>query len=158
MGVTAVLLAVALVSTGYYNVQYEWPAQCLLTHNFSSLEDPLEEALGIGLGYTYEYDSLYMAIVLCLLSFSYLSRVVQLFPSTQSAMRHFLRVRPSNAVQSWLVSVKRRATVSSTGKYTSKAWLLTHRLLLSLYCLSEATADLYESLLWEVCLKRAPFT
>lgn len=158
MGITAVLLAVALVSTGYYNVQYVWPAQCLLTHNFASLEDPIEEGLGIGLEWTYAYDSLYMAIILCFLSFSYLSRVVQLFPSTQSAMQYYLRFRPSNAVQSWLVSLRRRATASSTGTYTRKAWLMAHRLLLSFYCLSEAVADVYGSLLWEVCLKRAPFT
>lgn len=149
MGVTAVLLAVALGSTGYYNVQYEWPAQCFLTHNFASLEDPIEEGLGIGLEGTYAYDGVYMAIILCFLSFSYISRVVQLFPSIQPAMRHLLRTRPSSAIQSWLLSVKNRASASSR-KSTSKFWLLAHGILLSFYCLSEAVADLYGSLLWEI--------
>lgn len=43
MGVTAVLLAVALGSTGYYDDGHEWPAQCFLTHNFVSLEGPFEK-------------------------------------------------------------------------------------------------------------------
>ena len=150
MGVIAVLLAVALGSTGYYAAGDTWPAQCFLTRNLANLEGPFAAAYWG----TYGYNSLYMGIVLCFLSFSYLSRVVQLFPSTQAFTRNLFRSRPSNSMQRWLVSLRDRATISSMIS-ARKFWLLVHGLLLSVYCLSEAVADLYGSLLWEVCLKRA---
>lgn len=153
MGVTAVLLAPALGTTGYYEADFEWPAQCLLAHSFTSLEEPFGKAHWGSNG----YDSIYMAIILCFLSLSYLGRVVQLFPSTQTTLRSIFRLRPSNAIQKWLASSRDRATTSSR-KSTRKFWLLAHWLLLSLYCLSKAVADLYGSLLWEVCPKQAPLT
>ena len=142
MGVTAVLLATALGSTGYYDVVPEWPAQCLLAHNSTGPEGP-----------SGGYDILYTAIVLWFLSFSYLSRVVQLFPSTQTTLRNFFRLRPSNGFQKWLPALKNRATMSSSNS-SSNFWLLAHWLLFSLYCLSKALLDLYGSLLWEVCPKQ----
>lgn len=151
MGVIAILLAVALGSTGYYDAGTNWPAQCFLTHNFANLEGPFEVAYWG----TYGYDSLYMAITLCLLGFSYLSRVVQVFPSTQAFMQNLFRSRPSNGMQRLLVSVRDRATASSMIPM-SKFWLSVHRFVLSIYCLSKAVADLFGSLLWEVCLQRAP--
>ena len=153
MGVIAVLLAVALGSTGYYDADYTHtsPAQCFLTHDFANLEGPTQVAYWG----TYGYGSLYMTIVLCFLSFSYLSRVVQVFPSAQAFMRNLFRSRPSKSMQRWLESIKNRASTSSTTS-ASKFWLSIHRLLLSIYCLSKAAADLYGSLLWEVCLKQPP--
>lgn len=146
MGVTAVLLAVALGSTGYVGgTLTNWPAQCFLIHNFASLESESPHP-------RFEYNSLYMTIVLSFLSFSYLSRVVQLFPSMQQALRQFFRSRTGRAIRSWLLSGRNRATTASR-KSTRKFWLSAHTILLSLYCILEAVADLYGSLLWEVCLK-----
>lgn len=151
MGIIAVLLAVALGSTGYYAAGYTWPAQCFLTHDFANLEGPF----AVAYWGAYGYNSLYMGTVLCFLALSYLSRVVQVFPSAQAFMRNLFRSRPSNGMQRCLVSIRNRATASSM-TYVSKFWLLVNGLLLSMYCLSEAVADLYGSVLWEVCLKRAP--
>ena len=148
MGITAVMLSVALGSTGYDDHHFDWPAMCILTHDFVNLENEWDKWIFRD----YAYNSLYMAIMLCFLSFSYLSRVVQLFPSIQPTMRNFFRSRPSSAFRKYLVSLRNRAT-KSPRKSTSKFWLLAHWLLLSLYCLSKAVADLYGSLLWEVCLK-----
>ena len=148
MGVTAVFLAVALGSKGYYDAGLEWPAQCLLTHNFGIPVSTSE----VSFSGTYRYDSLYTAIVLCFLSFSYLSRVVQLFASAQMFIRKYFRLLPSNRTRGWLDSVRDRATASST-KRTRATWLLVHRLLISLYFFSKAVADVYGSMLWEVGLK-----
>lgn len=150
MGVIAVLLAVALESTGYYDNSISWPAQCFLTHNLASSENPSQVEL-----WGYGYASLYMITILSFLGLSYLSRVAQVFPSTQAFMRDLFRSRPSDGMQRWLQSARDRATASSTNA-TSKFWLLIHGLLLSIYCLAEAVADLYGSMLWEVCSKRAP--
>ena len=38
MGFTAVMLAIALGSTGYFDYSVKWPAMCVLTHNFVNLE------------------------------------------------------------------------------------------------------------------------
>ena len=149
MCVTGVMLAVALGSTGYYDHQFEWPAMCLLTHNFENLEGEFDKWLFRD----YEYNSLYMVIILCFLILSYVSRVVQLFPSIQPNMRNWFRSRPSNAIGNCMTSLKDRATASSR-KATSKFWTLAHGLLMSFYCLSEAVADLYGSLLWEVRMER----
>ena len=153
MGVTAVMLAVALGSTGYSDRTPNWPAMCYLTHDFVNLEGEFDKWFFRD----YEYKSTYMAIVLCFLSFSYLSRVVQLFPSIQPTLRNYFRSRPSSAVQRLLASLKECATASPR-KYKSIFWLFAHRLLLSLYCLSKAVIDLYGSLLWEVCLNQAHLT
>lgn len=144
MGVTSVLLAVALQSTGYDDPGHDWPAQCFLTHKLGHFEGTADSG-------TYRYDSLYVAIVLCFLSLSYVSRVVQLFPSTQVIMRNHFRSRPSNLFRAWLVRVGDCATLSSR-KSTRDSSHLVHMLLLSIYCLLKAVLDLYGSLLWEVCL------
>ena len=39
MGFTAVMLAIASGSTGYFDYSVKWPAMCVPTHNFVNLED-----------------------------------------------------------------------------------------------------------------------
>lgn len=39
MGFTAVVLAIALASTGYFDYSVKWPVMCVLTHNFVNLEN-----------------------------------------------------------------------------------------------------------------------
>lgn len=39
MGITAVMLAIALGSKGYFDYSIKWPAMCVLTHNFVNLEN-----------------------------------------------------------------------------------------------------------------------
>ncbi len=149
MGITAVLLAPALESTGYIMVPIGWPAQCLLTHGRDLLVvDGSFSDSG--------YDSVYVAIVMVFLSSSYLSRVVQLFPLAPPAIWKFFLTRPNNTFQMWLVSLRNRIRSSST-KSSIFFWFMAHRILLSTYCLLKAMADLYGSLLWEVRLNLALF-
>lgn len=145
MGIIAVMLAVAMGSIGYFERGMSWPAICFLTHSFINLENDWDKSF-FG---EYDYNSLYMVIILCFLSFSYLSRVLLLFPSVQTSMLSIFRSRPSNAIQKCLAILRDRA-ICSPSKYTSMIWLLAYRLLLCLYCLSSAAVDLYGSLLWEV--------
>ena len=151
MGVIAVMLAVAMGSIGYFDRGMSWPAICFLTHNFINLEGLWDKAMFDD----YDYNILYMAIILCFLSFSYLSRVLLLFPSVQTSMLSIFRSRPSNAIHKCLALLRDRV-ISSSSKFTGMIWLLAYRLLLCLYCLSKAMVDLYGSLLWEVCLNE-PF-
>ena len=151
MGVIAVMLAVAMGSIGYFDRGMSWPAICFLTHNFINLEGLWDKAMFDD----YDYNILYMAIILCFLSFSYLSRVLLLFPSVQTSMLSIFRSRPSNAIHKRLALLRDRV-ISSSSKFTGMIWLLAYRLLLCLYCLSKAMVDLYGSLLWEVCLNE-PF-
>ena len=151
MGVIAVMLAVAMGSIGYFDRGMRRPAICFLTHDFINLEGVWDKAL-FG---DYDYNILYMVIILCFISFSYLSRVLLLFPSVQTSMLTIFRSRPSNAIQKCLTLLRDRI-ISSSSKYAGMIWLLAYRLLLCLYCLSKAVVDLYGSLLWEVCLNE-PF-
>ena len=112
MGVIAVMLAVEMGSSAYFDSQWTWPAMCLLTHNFISLEGPAERA---GLS-DYDYNSLYMVIILCSLSSSYLSRVLLLFPSIQTTMLSIFRSRPSNASQKCLALLRACAISSPSGR------------------------------------------
>ena len=148
MGVIAVMLAVGMGSIGYFERGMSWPAICFLTHNFINLENEFDKAF-YG---EHNYNSLYMVIILCFLSFSYLSRVLLLFPSVQESMLNLFRSRPSNVIHKCLALLRDRA-ISSPSKYSSTIWILAYRLLICLYCLSKAVVDLYGSLLWEVCLK-----
>ena len=61
MGVIAVMLAVAMGSIGYFDRGMSWPAMCFLTNNFIDLEGVWDKAL-FG---DYDYNSLYMVIILC---------------------------------------------------------------------------------------------
>ena len=150
MGVTAGLLAPALGSTGY-NFAPSWlPAQCLLTHS-GAIFDVVAAS-----GFRDGYNSLYMVILMVFLSSSYLSRVVQLFPSAPPVMRKFFRTSPSNILQGRMVSLRDRARSSPT-KSSTLLWSMGYRLLSSIYCILKAAADLYGSLLWEVRQQLAPF-
>ena len=161
MGLTAVLLATALGSTGYI-VDYGGdptisviPAQCFLTHHFRNYVYAETYSI-LESGLTYKYNTVYMVIVMTFLSSSYLIRVVQLFPSAPPVMRSFFRTRPSNIFQNWLIIWRDHAICSST-KLSILFWYIGHRLLLSIYCILKAAYDLYGSLLWEVRILMAPF-
>ena len=149
MGITAVLLAPALGSTGYIYVPIGWPAQCLLSDGRDLLVVDGQFSMS-------GYDSVYVTIVMVFLSSSYLSRVVQLFPLAPPAIWKFFLTRPNNTFQRWLVSLRDRTDSSST-KPSIFFWFVAHRLLLSTYCLLKAVTDLYTSLIWEVRLNLALF-
>ena len=136
MGFTAVMLAIALGSTGCFDYSDKWPEICVLTYNFVNLENEIDKWLFRD----YEYINLSMVIVLCFLSSSYLSRVVHLFPSIQPIMRSFFRSWPSKAIQKVLLLLRDRATVSPS-KYMSKLWLWR----IGFYCLNIVSRRLWRT-------------
>ena len=142
MAITAIMLGVSLGSTGYIGQDTDpsFPALCLFRPNKSA------SAKGKG-----SYNGWYIGVTSSFLVFSYLSRVIQLLPATMDTAHDWFRVRPRQRFQAWLQSVNYRETRSTSN--VSKALLATlHRLIRSTWCILEAMADLWSSLLWEVGL------
>ena len=141
MAIIGVLLSVALGSTGYpINDSFDdasplesaIPAWCLFRG--SGPEDDSSE-----------YDWLYTVILLGYLTVSYISRALRLFPKSISKAQTSFRRLLGEVCKRWLTSLRNRALVSK-----SFFWVFMHNVLLSFYCALKATADLYESMLFEV--------
>ncbi len=137
MAITAIMLSVSLVSTGYirpYETDPSYPAWCLY-HQYNSG--------------TADYNSWYIGITFSFLSISYMTRVVQLFPVATKVANHWSKVWPSKRLELCLKWMERRALRSSS-KMMRIVWALVYRLLLSIWCVLKATAGLWSSMLWEV--------
>ena len=147
MSVATVLLAVALGTTGFSDVEPSRPALCLLKGREDSLADDISSY-----GSPASYDVLYTTMILVFLVVSYGTRVVQLFPLSQKTASRLLRDPPKAFFTRWLNSSQRRTEASST-KFASSFWSVVHKSLLSIFCLGKAAFDLYGSLLWEVCIR-----
>ena len=137
MAITAVLLATSLVPTAYIygSVDPSFPAWCLYQGRFHHT--------------SLDYNALYIALTLSLLVLSYSSRVLLLMPTTTNAIYDWVRLRPRKKVHSWLLLLRDRAAQSSS-TFSNISWAISHRLIRSTWCLLEAMADLWSSLLWEV--------
>lgn len=92
-------------------------------------------------------------IVLFFLGFSYLSKVLQLFNTTQQRAHKYLRTRPSEIFRAGLGSIRHRA-IQLLAKSSKIFWAIINEIPLSIYCILKAAADLYGSLLWEVSLQQ----
>ncbi len=101
MTVVAALLGCALVSygsSGNAGIPPSLPAQCLYHPGFIKADH---------VGYTYpQYESLNVVLSLAFLGFSYLTRLIQLFPTASRMLRRNLRTRPSTSVKCLLIKVK----------------------------------------------------
>ena len=95
------------------------------------------------------YNNVYVAITQSFLGVSYATRLIQLVPTGCDWMRSTLRAIPSNFFKRMLLVLRDKAIYSPRMLYKT-FWVLTYRLLLSVYCLLKAIADLYGSVLWEV--------
>ena len=151
MAVTAGMLSCALISTGYLgggSFTLNYPAWCLFhpnlmrtaTNNISPYRD--------GDNWTGFYNAGYVAVLLLLLSVSYGARVIQLFPSILDKIRQNTRARVSTFARGRLLAYKIRALGSIFRIYWASVYILS----LAMYCIFKAAADLYSSMLWEVCL------
>ena len=138
------MVSCALGSTGY-GAPASFPAYCLL--HPPTMTQGLEEAPAYG---HVQYNAAYIAIALAFLMVSYLTRIIQLFPKATDTVRTTFRTRPSNALKRCLSQSRDR--VSCPFGRWDKTWsIVVHQSLLSIYCLLKVAADLYGSVLWEVC-------
>ena len=148
MAVMAGMLGCALGSTGYlgnYNFTYDYPALCLFNPDVLRLAGD-QDNYGANEGYN-NYNSAYVTLVLLLLFVSYCARVVQLFPSGLAERRKSCHDWLSKFMRTRLLKYKKRAL----GKVFRNYWALVYTLTMAFYCIFKAAADLYSSMLWEVC-------
>ncbi len=147
MGITVAMLECAIGSTGFLGIEdfsLSYPAWCLYHPNL--MEEPGDRKSLFGDLY---YNSTYIAVTVSFLGVSYATRLIQLYPTGCNWMRSALRTIPSNVFKRMLLMLRDRA-IHSPRTLRKTFWVLTHRLLLSVYCLLKATADLFGSVLWEV--------
>lgn len=137
MGVLAILLSVAIGSTGYTCFD-EMPAWCLFGPRFVLDDDDYDLPA---------YNYLYIVLTLFLLAFGYLSRIARLF-GAGTRMRQIFRTRPSNIIKEILVSWRSRTKFSS--HFSRFCWIMSYRCILTTHCVMTILADLYGSQLWEV--------
>ena len=149
MAVTAGMLSCAVISTGYLgsgDFSFDYPAWCLFHPTLlrtATNDDPNRD----GSDWSGYYNSVYVAVVLLLLSVSYGARIIQLFPSILDKIRQNVRARLSDFAQSRLLEYKNKAL----GNTFCTFWASVYMLALATYCILKAAADLYSSMLWEVC-------
>lgn len=147
MGITVAMLATAIGSTGYLGIQsfsLSYPAWCLFHPNL--MEEPGDRKSQFGDLY---YNNVYVVATQSFLAVSYATRLIHLLPSGSNWMRSTFRATPSNLFKRMLLLLRDKA-IHSPRTLCKIFWVLTYRLLLSVYCLLKATADLYGSVLWEV--------
>ena len=147
MAITAGMLGCALASTGSlgaYKFTPDYPAWCLFHRKLLKTASDKDSS---GAALAWHYDAYYVAIVLLFLFVSYSSRVIQLYPSGLNKLLLNGRTRLSTLMQSRLLKYKERASGKPFGTY----WALVYTLTLAMYCIFKAAADLYSSMLWEVC-------
>lgn len=147
MVVTAGMLSSALASTGYLgdtSFTYDYPAWCLFHPNLLGKAIDQDNFKG---NYKPYYNSSYVAFVLIFLLVSYCARIIQLFPSGLDKRRKNGHARLSTFAQARLRNYKNRALGNLFGYY----WASVYTLTMAICCIFKAAADLYSSMLWEVC-------
>ena len=143
MSVMAVLLVLALLPSGDTIKSPTEPALCV----FRGLvgRDPQDR---------YEFDAYYsgpaMIISITILFSGYLTRFVRLSESGSNSIRKWIRIKPGHII------TKARITILQQANKTSlHPWYLvctsSFVFIEISYVLLRAIADIFESLLWEVC-------
>ena len=151
MAVVAGMLSCAVASTGYLgdeDLTYDYPAWCLFHRTLMQSANDTDPYDG---GDDYKesqyYNKDYVVLVLIFLFVSYCVRIVQLFPRGSKESRKSGRDRLSDFAQKRLLKYKNSASGDSYRDY----WALVYILSMAIYCILKAAADLYSSMLWEVC-------
>ena len=149
MAVMAGMLSCAVGSTGYLGgdnfFSYDYPAWCLFHHKLMRKYHP---TIDIDDNRPLYYNKVYVVLVLLFLFVSYCSRIIQLFPSSGlDESRKSGYVWLSTLARDWLLKCKNRAL----GDSYRNCWALVYTLTMTIYCIFKAAADLYSSMLWEVC-------
>ena len=159
MAITAGMLSYALIFTGfepmlptapsYPNIN-GYPAWCFLHPRV--LDNAAKAYSQAGhTGYLL-YNSPYIALIMTFLAVSYSTRTIRLFPVASSKIQIVFRTKPSVALKNKLAYLKLQVSCAKTtsGRRFRR---LSYKSLLSVYCLLEATFEIYMSLSWEVRTK-----
>lgn len=146
MGVTLLLLIIALVPTGFitggstgsitsylFNLEATAPAICLFSNE--SLFGPFYSAVVI------------LSIIILLTS--YVTRVIKLFTPLSGLAHRWLRIAPGNLVKSCFDQSKTRR-MNSSGSVERIFWTALQYCSILVYVLFKATYEIGESMLWEV--------
>ena len=147
MAITLGMLTCALASTGYLgdmDFSYDYPAWCLFHPGLLRTTYGGEPTGEPWSGY---YNTIYVVLAIIFLYVSYVARVIQLFPSGLDKMRRKGHEGLGNFARGRLLDYKTRASGSSLPTY----WASVYTFALAIYCIFKAAADLYSSMLWEVC-------
>ena len=161
MVVMAGMLGCALATTRYLgndNLSYDYPAWCLFhpalldkaTGGLLINHTEFNENLPLyfeGDDWTEYHNTVYVALILLYLFVSYSTRIVQLFPFGLDELRKTGHEKLSAFAQKWLLNYKKKALGNKFRTY----WASVYTLTMAIYCIFKATADLYSSMLWEVC-------
>lgn len=137
MGVTLILLIIALVPTGHISSDENIaavPAACLYSeeHIFEFFNHPL------------------IAFLLVILLVSYITRVVKLFTALSDPAYKWLRIKPGDFVKGLFDSAK-LGQDSSSGFFENKMWTGLLLFLMFSYVFFKAIYEIGESMLCEVC-------
>lgn len=158
MAITAGMLSYALIFTGFepilspalgsaYPNILGYPAWCYLHPR--ELELAVEAYSQAGdTGYVL-YNSPYIALIMTFLVVSYVTRTIRLFPVASDKIQTVFRTKPSVALKNKLACLKQQVDCAKTAS-SRRLRKLSYKSLLSVYCLFEATFDVYMSLSWEV--------
>ncbi|KAL6717399.1 hypothetical protein ACLMJK_005314 [Lecanora helva] len=125
MAITAILLAGALVPTGFIRedrTHAAFPAMCL----YHPKSPHYEGQIGT-------YNGWYIGVTFAFLLITYVSRVLQLFPKATDAVYNTLPLYFKSTFQSWIQTLERRAR-ASTSPIAEVQWACLHRSTYSLYC------------------------
>ncbi|MCJ1269899.1 hypothetical protein MMC22_009792, partial [Lobaria immixta] len=144
MGVTLLLLAIALVPTGYVNFSNSFendvvvdtkltPAVCLYLNR---------HLLG-------SFNMAPIALSLSILLTSYVTRVVKLFTPLSDRAHKRLRIKPGNIVKDCFDRTE-IGRAESSGVVEKIAWISLQYFLMLSYVLFKAIYEIGESMLWEI--------
>lgn len=149
MAVMAGMLSCAVASTGFLgddNFSYDYPAWCLFHRTLMGTAKGGVDGNNDDWTDRY-YNRDYVVLVLLFLFVSYCARIVQLFPARLDELRDIGNDWLREFAQRWWLKYKNRALGVPSRNY----WALVYTLAMAIYCIFKAAADLYSSMLWEVC-------
>ena len=164
MTITAGMLSYAVIFTGFeailspesgsaYPNILGYPALCYLHPREMELAVEAYSRDGDS-GYV-QYNFPYIVLMMSFLVVSYVTRTIRLFPEASEKIQTGFRTKPSVVLKNKLACLKHKVDCAKTTS-SRRFRNLSYKGLLSVYCLFEATFDVYMSLAWEVRTKLCP--
>ena len=161
MAITAGMLSYALIFTGFEPIlspESGWAYRNILGYPAWCYLHPRELELAVeaySQASVVRYDITYIALIMTFLVVSYVTRTIRLFPVASGKIQTVFRTKPSVALKNKLAHLEHQISCAKTtsGRRFRR---LSYKSLLSVYCLLEATLEIYMSLSWEVRTKSFP--
>lgn len=148
MGVTLLLLVIALVPTGHF---YDNGAVVVSKDAHESYDADGAQAICLySEGKLLRFNKPVVAFSLIILLISYPTRVVRLSTPLSDLAHKSLRTAPGNFLKTCFDRTK-RLRAKSSGVMEKTVWASLQFFLTLIYVLFKAIYDIGESMLWEVC-------